>query len=73
MVVATATSLALAVFLLRFWGAVLWLVIGVFTLGIQALFKKKIGGVTGDVLGAANEANEVLVLILISGIFHGFF
>jgi adenosylcobinamide-GDP ribazoletransferase len=73
MILATATSLILAVLLLRLWGALLWLIIGVFTLGIQALFKRKIGGVTGDVLGAANEVNEVLVLLLISGIFRVFF
>ena len=73
MILATATSLILAVLLLRLWGALLWLIIGVFTLGIQALFKRKIGGVTGDVLGAANEVNEVLALLLISGIFRVFF
>ena len=73
MILATATSLILAVLLLRLWGALLWLIIGVFTLGIQALFKRKIGGVTGDVLGAANEANEVLALLIVSGIFHIFF
>ena len=73
MILATATSLIFAVLLLRLWGALLWLIIGVVTLGIQALFKRKIGGVTGDVLGAANEVNEVLALLLISGIFRVFF
>jgi len=73
MILAAATSLILAVLLLRLWGALLWLIIGVFTLGIQALFKRKIGGVTGDVLGAANEANEVLALVIVSAIFHVFF
>jgi len=73
MILATATSLVLGVLLFRFWGALLWLIIGVFTLGIQVLFQRKIGGVTGDVLGAANEVNEILALLLISGIFHAFF
>jgi adenosylcobinamide-GDP ribazoletransferase len=73
MAVATAFSLIIAVFLLRFWGAVLWLAVGVSALGIQLLFQKKIGGITGDILGAANETHEVLVLLMISGIFHGFF
>ncbi len=73
MVLATTSSLALAVFLFRFWGALLWLAVGVSTLGIQVLFQRKIGGVTGDVLGAANEINEVLALLMISGIFHGVF
>jgi len=73
MALATAFSLIIAVFLLRFWGAVLWLAVGVSALGIQLLFQKKIGGVTGDILGAANETHEVLVLLMVSGIFHGFF
>jgi adenosylcobinamide-GDP ribazoletransferase len=73
MLIATASSLVFAVFLLRFWGAVLWLAVGVSALGIQLFFQKKIGGVTGDILGAANEIHEVLVLLMVSGIFHGFF
>jgi adenosylcobinamide-GDP ribazoletransferase len=73
MALATAFSLIIAVFLLRFWGAVLWLAVGVSALGIQLLFQKKIGGITGDILGAANETHEVLVLVMVAGIFHGFF
>ena len=73
MILATATSLVLGVLFLRFWGALIWLSVGVSTLGIQALFRRKIGGVTGDVLGAANEFNEILALLLTSGIFHAFF
>jgi adenosylcobinamide-GDP ribazoletransferase len=73
MIMATAFSLILAVFLFRFWGAFLWLAVGVSALGIQVFFEKKIGGTTGDVLGAANEVHEVLGLLLISGIFHGIF
>jgi len=72
MVWAMTLSLILAAYLLRFWGAVLWLAVGVSTLGIQLFFQRKFGGVTGDVLGATNEANEVLVLLMINGIFHGF-
>jgi adenosylcobinamide-GDP ribazoletransferase len=73
MILATAFSLIVAVFLFRFWGALFWLGVGVSALGIQAFFARKIGGITGDVLGAANEIHEVLVFLLISGIFHGFF
>jgi len=67
MALATATSLGLSLFFFRFWGAILWLAVGVFTLFIQGFFGRKIGGITGDVLGAANEANEVLTFVLISG------
>jgi adenosylcobinamide-GDP ribazoletransferase len=67
MVMATITSLAVSLFFLRFWGAILWLGVGVITLLIQSFFEKKIGGITGDILGAANETNEVFALILICG------
>jgi adenosylcobinamide-GDP ribazoletransferase len=70
--IATASSLVIAVFLLRFWGAVLWLAVGVSALGIQLFFQKKIGGVTGDILGAADEVHEILVLIMGVGIFRGY-
>jgi adenosylcobinamide-GDP ribazoletransferase len=73
MVIATAFSLIVATFFLRFWGAVLWLAVGVSALGIQLFFEKKIGGVTGDILGAANEIHEILVLLMVAGFFHGFF
>jgi adenosylcobinamide-GDP ribazoletransferase len=43
-------------------GLVLLAVAGVAVLGSSHYFKFKLGGVTGDVLGAANEALEVLVL-----------
>jgi adenosylcobinamide-GDP ribazoletransferase len=67
MVIAAITSLALSVLILRLWGAVLWAALGIFTLLFEAFFEKKIGGITGDILGAANETNEVLALILICG------
>ena len=70
MVIATAISLVLSFFFYRFWGMLLWLAVGVFTLLLQKFFEKKIGGVTGDILGAANETNEALVLILMSGMLH---
>ena len=73
MILATVFSLTAAVFLFRFWGALLWLAVGFSTLGIQVFFARKIGGITGDVLGAANEIHEVLALLLVSGIYHGIY
>jgi adenosylcobinamide-GDP ribazoletransferase len=35
---------------------------------IQAWFNRKIGGITGDVIGCTNELNEILVLILLSAL-----
>jgi len=34
------------------------------TLGMQTYFYQRLGGITGDVLGATNELNEALVLLL---------
>jgi adenosylcobinamide-GDP ribazoletransferase len=70
MILASATSLIFSTVLFRFWGAMLWLIAGMVTLGLQAFFTKRIGGITGDILGAANETVEIFVLILISGFLH---
>jgi len=40
-------------------------IIGAITLTGVIYFKKRLGGVTGDVLGAVNEVNEVMVLLFI--------
>lgn len=65
--VAWIISLAGSVIFFRFRGAVLWAVAMIFTLGVQKFFMAKIGGVTGDVLGASSEANELLTLLIICG------
>jgi adenosylcobinamide-GDP ribazoletransferase len=64
-VAAAATSLILGFFFYRFWGVMLCLLVGVFTLFFQKFFEKRIGGITGDILGAANEVNEVLILVIL--------
>ncbi len=62
------------------WGATVFLLLPVFGLGLKGffiltgtaififvlgfLFKKRLGGVTGDLLGAASEMTEVIVLLL---------
>lgn len=46
-------------------GIVLILIIYLVNLSLLRFIKKKIGGVTGDVLGAICEVNEVLVLLFI--------
>jgi cobalamin synthase len=38
--------------------------VGLATLGLQVYFRQRLGGITGDVLGATNELNEALVLLL---------
>jgi adenosylcobinamide-GDP ribazoletransferase len=65
LVVASASAFGLALLLAGLKGAVLFVGMGVFSLGYRFFFLKKLGGVTGDVLGAANELNELLCLLLL--------
>ena len=44
---------------------------GLFTLAARVYFHKKIGGITGDTIGAVNELDEVIVLLVYCG-FTGF-
>lgn len=57
------SALGLAVLLLRLKGLLLWAGAGVLIWLMSRYFKKTLGGVTGDVLGAANEVVEVAVLL----------
>jgi adenosylcobinamide-GDP ribazoletransferase len=59
---ATVSAAALAFALLGLRGLLLLAAAGALTWLASLYFRHKLGGVTGDVLGAANEAVEVLVL-----------
>ena len=65
MVFALASALGLALLLAGLKGAILFLGMSVFSLGYRFFFLKKLGGITGDILGAANELNELLCLLLL--------
>ena len=60
---ATAFGIALCVMGMR--GAAVFVGIGLFSLVYRYFFIKKLGGVTGDILGGANELAELLCLLLI--------
>ncbi len=45
-------------------GLMLGVLVALATLGYQLYCSKRLGGITGDVLGAANEISEALVLLL---------
>jgi adenosylcobinamide-GDP ribazoletransferase len=47
-----------------FRGVLIWMLVSLVTLGYQTYFRWRLSGITGDVLGATNEANEALVLVL---------
>ena len=70
LIISTATSLAFSLFFFRVWGFFLWLATVIFSGWLEIYFKKKIGGVTGDILGTANELNETLTLLLLSGMLN---
>jgi adenosylcobinamide-GDP ribazoletransferase len=59
----SASGIALLLMSLR--GILVFLGICLFSLGYRFLFKRKLGGVTGDILGAANELSELLCLLLL--------
>jgi adenosylcobinamide-GDP ribazoletransferase len=45
-------------------GVFIWMLVSLVTLGYQTYCRERLSGITGDVLGATNEANEALVLAL---------
>ena len=47
-----------------FRGVLLWMLVSLVTLGYQTYCRERLSGITGDILGATNEANEALVLVL---------
>jgi len=65
MLIATVTLALAAVILFGLKGLLLTLLIGGVGLLLWRYFEKRLGGVTGDVLGAATEIVEVASLILI--------
>ncbi|MGE3537064.1 MAG: adenosylcobinamide-GDP ribazoletransferase [Candidatus Tectimicrobiota bacterium] len=66
----SALLLALASVVLfgRFRGLLIGALIVLSTAGIQAYARRRLGGITGDVLGATNECSELLVLLLMTSL-----
>jgi adenosylcobinamide-GDP ribazoletransferase len=63
--ISSALTFGIAFLLIGVKGIAISLGIGLFSLGYRYFFIKKLGGVTGDVLGAANELAELLCLLLL--------
>jgi adenosylcobinamide-GDP ribazoletransferase len=66
-VLAGIFSLAISLLFLRMQG---FLLLGLTVLSaflLEKFFVRKMGGVTGDILGAGNELNETLILVAIAG------
>ena len=65
MVLSLVSAFGIALLLMGLKGILVFLGICLFSLGYRFFFIKKLGGVTGDILGAANELAELLCLILL--------
>ncbi len=65
MILSFASAFGIALLLMGLKGIVVFLGICLFSLVYRFFFIKKLGGVTGDILGAANELTELLCLILL--------
>jgi adenosylcobinamide-GDP ribazoletransferase len=65
MVLSLVSASGIALLLMGLKGILVFLGICLFSLGYRFFFKKKLGGVTGDILGAANELAELLCLIFL--------
>ncbi len=61
-VAATLSALALTFIISGLRGLLLLAGVGVLVMLLSQYFRRKLGGITGDVLGAANELGEILVL-----------
>jgi len=59
------SAFGIALFIMGVKGILIFLGICLFSLVYRFFFIKKLGGVTGDILGAANELTEFLCLILL--------
>lgn len=63
--ISSALTFGIAFLLVGVKGIAIFLGIGLFSLGYRLFFLKKLGGVTGDILGAADELVELLCLLLL--------
>ncbi len=64
MMISLASTCVIA-FIIQGWkGLLLLAAVCLFSLGYRSFFIKKLGGITGDILGAADELSELLCLLL---------
>ncbi|MDI6776131.1 MAG: adenosylcobinamide-GDP ribazoletransferase [Syntrophales bacterium] len=64
-VIATLITAVISLGLFQLKGLLILLVIAVLTLLFGLFFQRRLGGVTGDIIGAACEINEVATLLMI--------
>jgi len=69
LILASSVTAVIAIALFMVKGMIVAAGVVVFMLLYSSFFKRTCGGVTGDILGAATEITEVLVLLLLLVIF----
>lgn len=67
--IATGTLILASLFLFGLKGVFLVFLVGLVAMALLRYFDKRLGGVTGDVLGASTELLEVLTLLFVLAIF----
>jgi len=68
--IATILTVVISLFLLDWRGIIVVAAVALLGLTTKSFFNKKIGGITGDVLGAGGEVSEVLALLFIIAIYQ---
>jgi len=68
LLVAWLLTLAASWLLLGTSGLIVLFAVLIFTWLLKTWFQRRLGGITGDVIGCINELNEILALILISAL-----
>jgi adenosylcobinamide-GDP ribazoletransferase len=70
LLIAGGIALFVSWLFLEIKGLIIVTVIYLFTWLAKAWFQRRLGGITGDVVGCINELNEILALVLISALPH---
>ena len=65
MILSSASAFGIGLLLWGLKSVLVFLGIGLFSFAFRFFFLKKLNGITGDILGAANELSELLCLILL--------
>jgi adenosylcobinamide-GDP ribazoletransferase len=68
-IISTLITVIITLGIFGFGGVMMFLAIVALTLSLGLFFKRRIGGVTGDIMGAACEVNEAAVLVLACALF----
>ena len=64
MILSLASAFGIALWIMNVKGILVFFGVCLFSLAYRAFFIKKLGGITGDILGASNELAELLSILL---------